>query len=595
MNKDISYIHAICKSEQLVSVFKLYMHFIFSTKKKSVILLIFMSLFFGVVPSIDSIFLENITDSIEQYSDKDLASINLSNLVFKWVIIYVIWWESLNMLWRAYDYFYLKAIPLIKASVSDEFYDYTQYHCHEFFQQNLAGDITNRISEASRSIEMAFAYTNETIIRKLSVLVFAFFTLYHVHSTIASIFLCWFIVFIGTSLYFSKTINKYSKEFSRDKALVSGKIVDAISNISVVRMFSSHKYERKYLSKYIDGVVRSDKHLQWFMLKLRYALGVSCTIMIGLIIYYIITLRANLEISIGQCVLVITLCISVIEDIWDLTQEFGDLFEQIGAFNQSVSLLANHAIQDIPNAKNLEIKTPSIEFKNVTFKYKNNENKFENQSILLKPYERMGLVGFSGSGKTTFANLISRLYEIDKGTILIDGQDIKTVSLDSLRKHISVIPQEPILFHRTIRENILYGNPQASQQDIVEAAKSAYIHDFIMGLPDQYNTVCGERGNNFSGGQRQRISIARAFLKRAPILILDEATNALDAHTEQLIQKSLQKLMLDKTVLVIAHRLSTVLHMDRILVFSSGHIVEDGPHTSLQKDGSVYKILWDSY
>jgi ABC-type multidrug transport system fused ATPase/permease subunit len=258
-------------------------------------------------------------------------------------------------------------------------------------------------------------------------------------------------------------------------------------------------------------------------------------------------------------------------------------------------LLEGYSIKDIPEAKKLLVESPSIEFKNVTFRFHNNDNSFENKSVFIHPRERVGLAGFSGSGKTTFTNMISRLYEIESGHILIDGQDIGKVSLDSLHKNISIIPQEPILFHRTIRENILYGDPTASEEEMIEAARSAYIHDFIIGLPEKYDTICGERGNNFSGGQRQRISISRAFLKKAPILILDEATNSLDSYTENLIQESLQKLMLGKTVIVIAHRLSTLLHMDRILVFANGHIVEDGSHELLRKDGVIYKMLWDNY
>jgi ATP-binding cassette subfamily B protein len=595
MKNDISFIKSINCGKTTLSPYKLYKHFIFSNQRVMVLSLVILSLLTGLIPSIDSLFLQKITDSIEAYSDKELSTVDLPTLLFKWVIIYGLWWEGLNSLWRVYDYLYLKAMPKIKAYVTDEFYDYVQYHSHEFFQSNLAGDISNRISEAARSIEMVFAYINETIVRKLSVLIFALVTLYSVHSIVAFIFFCWLMFFISISLYCSKKINRYSTIFSEDKALVSGKIVDAISNSSVIRMFSSHKFERKYLKKYINNTVRSDQRLQWFMFKLRYALGLSCSIMIGFMIYYIIVLRGNLEISIGQCALIITLCLSVIDNIWDLTQEFGDLFEQIGAFNQSISLLEDHSIKDIVGATKLIIESPSIEFRNVTFRFRNNDNSFENKSIFIRPHEKVGLAGFSGSGKTTFTNMISRLYEIESGHIMIDGQDISEVSLDSLHRNISIIPQEPILFHRTIRENILYGDPTASEEEMIEAAKSAYIHDFIIGLPEKYDTICGERGNNFSGGQKQRISIARAFLKKAPILILDEATNSLDSYTENLIQESLQKLMLGKTVIVIAHRLSTLLHMNRILVFANGHIVEDGSHELLRKDGVIYKMLWDNY
>ncbi|GAB4166195.1 MAG: ABC transporter ATP-binding protein [Rickettsiaceae bacterium] len=595
MTNHISSLKSFEPNKSLSGLLKIYRHFIFHKPRKHVILLIVIAIVTGLIPAIDSLFLQNITDSIEAYSDQDIVNVDLVAVMFKWVFIYALWWEGLNTTWRLYDYLYLTAMPRIKAHVTDDFYNYVQYHSHEYFQTNLAGDITNRITEAARSIEMIFAYVNEKIVRKLSVLICSVVVLYSVHFIIALIFTGWLSIFICTSLYFSRKINSYSKAFSKDKATLAGKIVDSISNISIVRIFSSHKFERKYLHQYTENVVISDKKLQWFMFKLRYALGVSCTIMIGLMVYYILLLRNNLEISIGQCVLIITLCLSVIDDIWDLTQEFGDLFEQIGTFNQSISLLQDYSVKDAPSAKTLLVTSPSIEFKNATFHFRNNDNTFENQSIKILPYQKVGLTGFSGSGKTTFCSLIYRLYDLKQGTILIDGQDISKVSQSSLHNNISVIPQEPVLFHRSVKENISYGNLGASDEEIFAAAKAAHIHDLIMSLPEQYDTICGERGNNFSGGQRQRISIARAFLKKAPILILDEATSSLDSHTEQLVQQSLHKLMENKTVIVIAHRLSTLLHMDRILVFNKGHVIEDGTHEGLQKTGTLYKKLWNSY
>jgi ABC-type multidrug transport system fused ATPase/permease subunit len=570
-------------------------YFLFHKQKWQTSFLIILMLIIGIIPSVDSIFLQNITDQIEFYSDQELSKIDLIAILFKWVVIYALWWELINVLWRIYDYAYLKIIPKIQAQVTDELYDQVQYYEHAFFQNSLAGDIANRITEASRSIEMVYAFFSEKIFHKIAILLFALITLYTVHIEVAVIFLVWMILFVGVSLFFAQTINNYSTEYSRNKTKVSGKIVDSIANISAVRMFSSYKYENKYLGKYLANTVESNQKMQWFMFKLRYVLGTSCTLMIAVMIYYIITLRGNLEISVGQCILIITLCVSVIDEVWDLTQEFGDLFEQIGAFNQSMSLIRESEIKDYPAAKDLEVTNPSIEFKKVTFDYKNNQNVFKNQSVVIKPYEKIGLIGFSGSGKTTFVGMISRLYDVAEGAILIDGQDISKVTQNSLRQNISVIPQEPILFHRSIMENIRYGNMNATDEEIYAAAKSAHIHDFIMTLSEGYNTICGERGNNFSGGQRQRIIIARAFLKNAPILILDEATSALDSHTEKLIQKSLDKLMKNRTVLIIAHRLSTLQHVDRVLVFNKGHIVEDGPHSKLQKDGELYKMLWNHF
>jgi ABC-type multidrug transport system fused ATPase/permease subunit len=579
------------KSYTNPSPVKLIIHFL-KTEKVKVLSLILLSILVGVVPAVDSLLLKNIINTIESFSDDKVEM--LSSHLMIWAIIYACWWEGLNIVWRTLDYVYLRTIPLIKGQVLQQFYNYTQYHNHKFFQDNLAGHITNRIVEASRSLEMVFANFNEKILRKLSVICFAWVAMYSVHQVIATIFLIWLSVFIGISVIFSGRINRYSTNYARNKATVAGKIVDSISNISAIRMFTSHEYEERYLQERIDTTIQSEQAMQWFMFKLRYVLGSSCSVMIFLMLYYIIDLREALAISIGDCVLVLSLCTAVADDIWDLTQEIGDMFEDMGAFNQSTSLIQPYIITDVENAKELQVTNGIIEFRNVTFKYWENNNLFDNKTVTIKSKQKVGLVGFSGSGKSTFVSLITRLYDIESGEILIDGQDISKVTQDSLRGQISIIPQEPILFHRTIMENIRYGKKDATEEEVIEAAKLAHIHDVIDDLPEKYNTLCGERGNNLSGGQRQRVVIARAILKNAPILILDEATSSLDSRTEGLIQGSLEYLMKNKTVLVIAHRLSTLLNMDRILVFSQGSILEDGKHEELLESGKLYKKLWKS-
>lgn len=573
------------------SSLKLFFSFL-KFQKVRVLILIIMCIVAGLIPSIDSILLQKLIDTIESFSDNNASS--LLSTMFFWTIGYAVWWELLNTLWRGYDYIYLKSMPLLKSKIIEELYNYTQYHQHKFFQENLAGHITNRITESARSFEMIFAILTEKILRKLSVITFALITMYYVHYIFATIFLIWIVAFTGISIFFSSTINRYSVTYARNKSIVAGKIVDSIANISAIRMFTSFKFERKYLNHYIDNTAKSDQAMQWFMFKLRYVLGLSCSIMIFAIIYYIAVLRSQLVITIGDCVLIITLCLAVVDDIWDLNQEVGDIFEEIGSFNQSMTLIEPHTIIDANDAKNLVITQGKIEFKNVTFYYRNNTNIFKNKSVIIVGKQKVGLVGFSGSGKTTFVSLITRLYDVEQGQVLIDNQNIKNVTQDSLRNNISIIPQEPILFHRTIMENIRYGKKNATDEEVIEAAKLSHIHDHIVSLPEGYNTLCGERGNNLSGGQRQRIAIARAILKNAPILILDEATSSLDSNTEGLIQESLDYLMKNKTVIVIAHRLSTLLSMDRILVFEKGTVVEDGTHEELLKDSKLYKKLWRS-
>ncbi|WP_323738395.1 ABC transporter ATP-binding protein [Candidatus Trichorickettsia mobilis] len=565
--------------------------FFLGLSKIPVICIMLLCVLFGIIPAIDSILLKNITDLIEEAGDLEAAA--LPTLMLFWAIMYGVWWESINLMGRVYDYLWLKTMPIVKGKIVDELYNYTQYYHHKFFQDNLAGHITNRITEGSRSLEMVFAILSEKLIRKFAVIIFALIAMYSVHYQIATIFFIWVCVFIGLSIGFSRIINRYSTNYAKHKSQVAGKIVDAVANISAIRMFTSHKFERRYLNHYINEAVKSDQVMQWFMLKLRYVLGLSCSIMIFTIIYRISILRGQLIITIGDCVLVLTLCMAVADDIWELTEEVGDLFEEFGAFHQSMTLIQPYIVIDSEQAKILQALKGEIEFRNVTFYYQNNKI-FSNKSMLISAKQKVGLVGFSGSGKTTFVNLITRLYDIKDGSILIDGQNIKDVTQDSLRASVSIIPQEPILFHRTIMENIRYGKRNATDEEVIEAARAAYIHEFIAKLPDGYNTLCGERGNNLSGGQRQRVIIARAILKNAPILILDEATSSLDSATENLIQDSLKYLMHNKTVIIIAHRLATLLHMDKILVFNDGIIVEEGTHKELLDQGELYKKLWQS-
>jgi ATP-binding cassette subfamily B protein len=579
------------------------------------------------MPSIDSILLQKVINILESFSDNDAP--NLLNYILLWAIIYGGWWECINITWRSYDYLYLKTMPLIKGRILDEVYNYTQYHSHKFFQSNLAGHITNRITESSRSFEMIFAIIVEKIIHKIAVIIFAFITMFSVNAIFAKIFAVWIIFFVGISVFCARLINKYSTSYARNKSLVAGKIVDSIANIAAIRMFTSHKFERNYLKTHIDSTIKSEQKMQFFMFRLRYVLGTSCSIMICAMIYYLAYLRSHIKITIGDCVLIISLCAAVAEHIWELTQDIGDMFEELGSFNQSMSLITPYIINDIKDAEIINVTEGEIKFCDVTFNYLNNVNKssgknhysdviqtqelkdiskeveqtniivekpgiFQNKSIIIQGKQKIGLVGFSGSGKTTFVNLITRLYDVSSGAILIDGQNIKNITQDSLHDNISIIPQEPILFHRTIIENIRYGKKNATDDEVVDAAKMAHAHEFIINLPEGYNNLCGERGNNLSGGQRQRIAIARAILKNAPILILDEATSSLDSTTENLIQESLKYLMQNKTVIVIAHRLSTLLNMDRILVFDKGAIAEEGTHEALLKKAKLYKKLWNS-
>lgn len=279
---------------------------------------------------------------------------------------------------------------------------------------------------------------------------------------------------------------------------------------------------------------------------------------------------------------------------WISGMELPNFFSEIGVCNQALSLInTKYEVQDTKNAKILEVKKGEIIFDNVTFSYKKGENIFKSKNVIIKPGEKVGLVGLSGDGKTTFINLILRFFDVKSGKITIDNQNIKKVTQDSLHENISMVPQDTSLFHRSLMENIRYSRVDATDQEVIEASKKAHCHEFITKLDEGYNTLVGERGIKLSGGQRQRIAIARAILKDAPILILDEATSALDSVTEKYVQESLHYLMKKSTTIVIAHRLSTLSEMDRILVFDKGTIVQDGTHKELLDSEGHYKEMWD--
>lgn len=375
----------------------------------------------------------------------------------------------------------------------------------------------------------------------------------------------------------------------------SGELVDSISNAMNVRIFANRLHEVSRLDTSLLITKEKFQKKELFLLVLHSIQGLLIAIMLGFMIYFLIQLYGRHEITIGDFALILGLGMEVGHISWYTMSQVDEFNQAVGKCKQSLSaLMMPPDIEDKKEATRLVITQGQIVFSDVTFHYHGSHSLFQNKSVVIDAGQKVGLVGYSGSGKSTFVNLILRLYDVVDGQICIDGQDIREVTQESLRANISLIPQEPSLFHRTLMENIRYSFIEASDADVIKAATKAHAHEFINQLPGGHESLVGERGIKLSGGQRQRIAIARAILKNAPILILDEATSQLDSITEANIQDSLWELMQTKTTIVIAHRLSTLLHMDRILVFDKGHIVEDGTHAELLKQGGLYKTLWDA-
>ncbi len=464
-----------------------------------------------------------------------------------------------------------------------------------YYQNNFAGNLANKLNDLTNAIPELIHSVMDQFVPKALALIIGIYTLSQANIVFGIVMACWVTLFIGSSFMAAKYLVPLADKWSDSKSQITGKVVDMLSNILSVLLFERRKFELKNLNKSLDNAVQAETKLQYVYFAIWCAYGILLIVVQAINFYFLIKGLEEGWVTVGDFALIITLNISITNFLWDFTYDLAVFYKAPGQATQGLrAIFADVEIQDAKNATILEVARGDIEFKDVTFHYKGTNSLFQNKSIHIKSGEKVGLVGYSGSGKTTFVNLILRLYDIKSGEILIDGQNIRTVTQDSLRANVTMIPQDPALFHRSLKDNIRYGKPDATDEQVIEAAKRANAHEFIMKLEEQYDSLVGERGVKISGGQRQRIAIARAFLKNSPILVMDEATSQLDSLTENYIQESLWELMQGKTTLVIAHRLSTLKKMDRILVFRNGHIIEDGTHKELLKKGKAYKKLWDA-
>ena len=388
---------------------------------------------------------------------------------------------------------------------------------------------------------------------------------------------------------------KLTKKEAKSSNKLNGQLADVISNVLAVKSSGAEATEQKFFTKTVNSWRNSSLDVMRGFLKVSTIYSsINMVIKIGAIAFAVYATQNNL-VSVASVYLIITYTGSVAHELWNMNGIMRNYNRIIGNANDMVEILQmSTTLIDKSNSK-LKVANGEISMDKVTFTHDEGQGDtlFHDFSLDIKPGEKIGLVGASGSGKTTLTKLLLRFADIDSGKITIDRQDISEVTQASLRAKIAYVPQEPLLFHRSVRENIAYGRPDATDAEIEEAAKKAGAYDFIIGLKDGFDTMVGERGIKLSGGQRQRVAIARAILKDAPILVLDEATSALDSESEALIQKSLETLMENRTSIVIAHRLSTIAKLDRIIVLKNGKIVEDGSHDELiNKKRGVYAKLW---
>ena len=483
--------------------------------------------------------------------------------------------------------------PRLRQRTTRLLYAYLQHHSPRYFANHFAGGLAHRISDTAISVNhtswsVLFDFWPISITFMVSVVL-----LLNVHIELGGFVAGWMFLYVGISFWLATRCQPYAQNYAATRSLVNGKIVDAVTNMLNAKLFARLDYEREYLDGFLETEVREGRRTFWFMERVRWFQFTAAAILKIGTISYALMLWNHGEISVGDFAMSTGLALLVIGDARNLTRRFLEFFEYVGNVANGVETIVKpHEIVDIPGAKPLQVSAGRITFRDVCFSYEAGRPVFENLNVVIEPGQRVGLVGFSGSGKSTFVSLILRNYEPQSGAILIDGQDIGQATQESLHQQVSLIPQEPSLFHRTLKENIGYGRLHTGDEEIQKATRLAHADTFIEAMPDGYQSLVGERGVKLSGGQRQRIAIARVMLKDSPILILDEATASLDSVTEKTIQENLDRVMGQKTVIAIAHRLSTIAHLDRILVFDRGCIVEDGSHEALLARKGFYYRLW---
>lgn len=465
-------------------------------------------------------------------------------------------------------------------------------HSHSYFTNRFSGSITNKIRNVTGAIDQLvpdFLWAQlDTAIGFL--VTFGLMMIVDTSTAWLFIILIAVLFFVNSKFATRKTI--VSRENAEAGTLLQGRAVDMFSNVTTVRQYVKSDFELAEIQKLTTNKF-TKSIVNWFYTeKMLMANSFIMFVFAFLIFWLLITKWGQGEITTGDFVLVLALVSNISGALLFVGRSFNAAARTIGEMGEGLDdILLPFDIVDVPRAVPLAVSLGEINWEGVNFGFDGNKV-FSNFNLNIKAKQRVGLVGSSGAGKSTFVSLLLRQHELNKGCIKIDGQDISTITQDSLRNSVAVVPQEPSLFHRTIRDNIAYSRPDASLEEVIEFAKRAYAHDFIIKLPQGYDTMVGERGVKLSGGQKQRVAIARAMLKNAPILILDEATSALDSESEVEIQKALHELMAGKTVIAIAHRLSTLREMDRIIVLENGEIKEDGTHDTLVEESGIYAKLW---
>lgn len=503
-----------------------------------------------------------------------------------------LWAEVIG--WRVVLYLMWTFETAMQRDVHTKIFDKLASETMHFHANRFSGSLVSQASKLSGAIERFW----DTIIWSVLPVII---------SIVGSVVILWFIfwpyalflavlslVFMVAVYFGSRHMLKFNQAEAAASNKVSGRLADTVSNILAVKTSATESTESTEFQKTVGDWRGASLATMKSFLKVSTAYSsISGLIRIGALVFAVLAARADI-VSIASIYLIVTYTASVARNLWSMNGIMRSYNRVMGDSHEMTQILKSDISVTDKSSTELVVKSGELSIDSITFTHDEGEGStlFKDFSLNIEPGQKVGLVGASGSGKTTLTKLLLRLADIDKGAISIDGQNIAQVTQESLRRAIAYVPQEPLLFHRSISENIAYAKPTATKKQIEDAARKAGALNFIRDLKDGFDTTVGERGVKLSGGQRQRIAIARAILKDAPILVLDEATSALDSESEKLIQASLDELMKNRTSIVIAHRLSTIAKLDRIIVLDKGEVVEDGSHTALLKKKGVYANLW---